>query len=124
MGVETIHDEMNFGGHRCWAEEGSEMSVYISLGAGVPDAGLVELTRRDIQRGDQGLGAMANVLKLHLFTAPRLHVQIGHGSFQGLNAGHLVETIRQFTALSPLGGLLVDLADVGDFGGELNIGGG
>jgi hypothetical protein len=41
-----------------------------------------------------------------------------------LNAGHLVETIRQFTALSPLGGLLVDLADVGDFGGELNIGGG
>jgi hypothetical protein len=72
----------------------------------------------------QGLGAMTDVLKLHLFTPSRLHVQIGHGPLQGLNAGHLVEAIGQFAALSSLGGLLIDLADVGDFGGKLRIWGG
>ena len=67
---------------------------------------------------------MTDVLKLHLFTPPRLHVQIGHGSLQSLNAGHLVEAIGQLTALSPLGSLLVELADVGDFSGKLSIRGG
>ena len=67
---------------------------------------------------------MADILKLHLFTAPRLHVQIGHGSLQRLNAGHLVEAVGQFAALRPLGSLLIDVADVGDFSGKLSIRGG
>ena len=100
------------------------MGIEILLGAGVPNGSLVDLSGGDIERRNQRLGTMAEVLKLDKGAAPGLHGDVGHRSLQGLNSGHLVQAEGQFAAFSASGGLLVDVADVFDFGSEVRVGGG
>ena len=46
---------------------------------------------RDVERRDQGSGAVPDVLELTPFDVSRLHRQARGGAFQGLDAGHLVD---------------------------------
>src|ERR1700687_4223331 len=76
---------------------------------------------RDIESGDQGLRAVAAILELAPLDLAGLHWQSRRGTFQGLNAGHLVDRDRAM-ALIGAGCGLVNLADVGALGVKGRIG--
>ena len=62
----------------------------IRFGAGIAD-GAADLAGGDIERRDQGFGAMPDVLELPPFDVPGLHRQAWRGAFQRLDPGHLVD---------------------------------
>ena len=92
----------------------------ILLGAGVADHAL-DLAGRDVEGGDQGLGAVAAVLELTPLDLARHHRQPRRDALQGLNAGHLIDRNGPM-GLIGASRSLVNLTDVGAFGIEGGIG--
>lgn len=90
MGVETIADQMPFGGLRVGGNQLLQVELVIRLGASRPNAGTHEATLSDIKTGNQGLRAMANVFKLLALGFAGAHWLGGRGTFEGLDPGHLI----------------------------------
>ena len=84
----------------------------IRLGAGIAD-GAADLAGGDIERGDQGFGAMPDVLELPPFDVPGLHRQARGGAFQRLDTGHLVDRNGLNALFGGGGGRLIHRADIG-----------
>ena len=93
------------------------------LGAAIPHRDLVNASGRDIQGGNECLGAMTNVFKFDASTAAWLQSNIGQGALQGLNPRHFIDPKGQLARLSSGSRLLVDCTDVFNFGFEGWVGG-
>ena len=83
--------------------------------------GAADFARGDIERRDQGFGAMADILELPPFDVPGLHRQARRGAFQRLDTGHLVDRDGLHTLFRGGGGRLIHRADIGALGVEVGI---
>ena len=72
------------------ANSASKVSHEIGLGAAIPYRAL-DFAGDNVEGGDQGLRAVADIFELAPFHLPWLHGQGGRGAFQRLNAGHLID---------------------------------
>ena len=84
----------------------------IGLGAAIPDSA-ADLAGGNVERGDQGFGAMPDILELPPFDVPGLHRQARGGAFQRLDAGHSVDRNGLHTLFRSGRGGLIHRADVG-----------
>src|SRR5580693_4457569 len=120
VGVEVVADDVPpcVGGGA--AQQIVEKTCKILLGPPVADHAC-DLATGDIEAGDQGLRAVASILELAPLDLAGLHWQSRRGTFQGLNAGHLVDRDRAMAVIGAGCGL-VNLADVGALGVKGRIG--
>jgi len=93
MDVEVVEDEMPGGLRRAGGEERGEIVREVLLGAGRAEA-IADLSGHDVEIGDEGGGAVADVFELAALGASRTHRLRGCGALQGLHAGHLVDVAR------------------------------
>ncbi len=91
--VEIVADDVPPGVGGGAAQLAAEKSGEILLGARVTDHAS-DLAGGDVERGDQGLSAMAAVLELTPLDLAGHHRQSRRDALQGLNAGHLVDRDR------------------------------
>ena len=100
------------GGRRRWrrGEQRLEERHEIRFGAGVPDRA-TDLASGDVERADQGFRAMPDILELPPFDVSRLHRQVLGGTFQRLDAGHLVDRDGLHALLGGSGGRLIHRAE-------------
>ena len=80
------------------------------------------LSGRHVEPGDQGLGAVADILELPPFDGTRAQGQARRTAFQSLDAGHLIERDGAHAGQRRRSGGVVDRADVGALGVEGRIG--
>ena len=92
----------------------------ICLGAAISD-GAADLASGNVECGDQGFGAMADILALPPFDVSRLHRQARRGAFQSLDTGHFVDRDSLHTLLGGGGGRLIHCADIGALRVEVGI---
>jgi hypothetical protein len=81
------------------------------------------LSGRHVEPGDQGLGAVTDILELPPFNGARTQRQARRTAFQSLDAGHLVERNGAYPGECRRFGGVVDRADVGALSVEGRIGG-
>ena len=92
----------------------------ICLGPAISD-GTEDLAGGNVECGDQGFGAMPDILELPPFDVSRLHRQAWRGAFQRLDTGHFVDRDSLHTLLGGSGGRLIHCADIGALRVELGI---
>ena len=92
----------------------------IGLGAAISD-GAADLAGGNVECGDQGFGAMPDILELPPFDVSRLHRQARRGAFQRLDTGHFVDRDSLHTLFGGGGGCLVHRADIGALRVEVGI---
>jgi hypothetical protein len=92
----------------------------ICLGAAISD-GAADLAGGNVERGDQGFGAMPDILELPPFDVTRLHWQARRGAFQRLDTGHFIDRDSLHTLRSGGGGRLIHCADIGALRVEVGI---
>ena len=80
------------------------------------------LSGRHVEPGDQGLGAVADILELPPFDGTRAQGQARRAALQGLDAGHLIKRHGAHTGERGGSSRMVDRADVGALGLEGRIG--
>jgi hypothetical protein len=121
MRVEVVADHVPTCRRRRRGEQIVQERHEIRLGAGIAD-GAADFTRGNIERGDQGFGAVPDILELPPFDVPWLYRQVRGGAFQRLDAGHLVDR-NSLHALPGGGGRgrLIHRADVGALAVEVRI---
>jgi hypothetical protein len=95
-------------------EEPQEFLVAVAGSASVDDA-----PGRDLQRGEQGGGAMSGVIVGALLGASRPHVAHGLGALQGLDLGLLIDAQHD----RAVGWVRVEPDDVVDLGCQFRVGG-
>ena len=71
-------------------EQRFQVSHEICLGTAVSN-GALHFAGNNIEGGNQGLRAVADIFELAPFYLPWLHGQGGCGAFKRLNAGHLID---------------------------------
>ena len=101
-------------------EQAFQEGHVVRLGAAVAN-GAEDLAGGDIERRDQALGAMPDILELTPFDMPRLHRQGRGGALERLNAGHLVDRHGVHILFGGSPRRLVDGADVGALGVEFGV---
>ena len=79
-----------------------EVGEKVSFRARIAHATFGQASGRHIETGNQGLGPMPGIFKLLPLALTRSHRVVGRTSFQGLNAGHLINGDGAFAALCPL----------------------
>ncbi len=124
MGVQAIHHQMPLGCLWNLGNRGLNMEQKVDFSAAIADAGSGNLSTDEIETGNQGLGAMPNVLKLPSLRIARSHGQVFDFALKSLNARHLVDTNAAFSLFSAFVCRQVDLTDVADLGIEVWVGGG
>ena len=93
VGVEIIADDAPAHARPRRGEELFEEGREVGFGAGVGD-GAADLAGDDVEAGDQGLRAMADIFELAPLDPARPHGQRGGDAFERLDAGHLVDRHR------------------------------
>lgn len=110
MNVEVVGDDgpaacLRAGGDGL-LEEASEV-FFVAGVADLPD----DLSRGDVEGGDQRLGAVAAVFELAALDPARRHRQVWGDALKCLNAGHLVDRDRAVAGCAGLQRLSVSPAD-------------
>ena len=95
MRVEVVGYHMPSRGRRAGGEQGFQEAGVVLLGVGVADDAQ-HLAGRDVEGGNQGLGAVTDVFELASHKIARAHRQIGGGALQRLHAGHLIDRHRAY----------------------------
>jgi hypothetical protein len=121
VGIEVVTDDTPRRGWRCRGEQIPHECNEILFGTGIADRA-ADLAGRDIERRDQGFGAVPDIFELAPFDMPWLHGQAFGGAFQGLDPGHLVDRNGLTTLFGQGGRRLVHRANVGAFLVEAGIG--
>jgi hypothetical protein len=92
----------------------------IRFSASIAD-GAADFARGEIERGDEGFRAVPGVLELAPFDVPWLHRQARIGTFQRLDARHLVTRNGLHALFGGARGRLIHRADIGALGVERGI---
>src|SRR3974377_2341236 len=119
MNVEIVRDDVPARGGSGAAQQAAEKAREILLRPSVADDTL-DLASGHIERGDQGLSAVALVFEFAPFDFARHHRQARRCALQCLNAGHLVDGDGA-ASIRRSGRGLVNLTDVRAFGVESRI---
>jgi hypothetical protein len=120
VGIEVVADDLPRRRRRRRGEQILQERHEIRFGAGISDRA-TDLAGGDVERADQGFRAMPDVLELPPLDVSRLHRQALGGSFQGLDAGHLVDRDGLHALLGGGGGRLIHRADIGALRVEVGI---
>src|SRR3974377_2427733 len=118
MNVEIVRDDVPARGGSGAAQQAAEKAREILLRPSVADHPLALASH--IERGDQGLSAVALVFEFAPFDFARHHRQARRCALQCLNAGHLVDGDGAASIVRSGRGL-VNLTDVRAFGVESRI---
>ncbi len=92
----------------------------IGFGSAVADNAL-HFTADDIESGDQGLRAVADIFELAPLHFSGFHGQRGGGALQRLNAGHLIDGNSADALRSRRGRFEIGGANAGAFGFEIRV---
>ena len=90
MGVEVVADDFPSRGVGVRGEQRLKVRHEIGLGPTVAD-GALHFAADNIESGDQGLRAVADIFELAALHLARFHRQRGGGSLQRLDARHLID---------------------------------
>lgn len=115
MGIEAIGDEMPFAGSAVAVNHLPDMGNIICLGTGVADHWSKNFPSHDIKAGNQGLGAVANILKLSALHQAWAHRQVGCFALDCLDTRHLISAYRAFPRLCSFYRTQIDLSNVAHF---------
>lgn len=92
------------------------MSHEVLFGSGRPHRRRSDLAGGDLKIGDQCLGSMPHVFKLHALDQARLYGSCGMGPFMGLNAGLFIRAHDMYTLFMQCWDLLIQRAERLDLG--------
>lgn len=90
MCVQMIHDPMRLGDVRARCQVRAEEVREVCFCSRWSESG-THLPSDDVEPGNEGLGAVTDVLKLATFDAPRGHRPRWSNSLKRLNSGHFVK---------------------------------
>jgi hypothetical protein len=115
MGIEIITDVVPFADGRFGADTALNMREKILFGARRLSGNGGNLPRSDVEIEGEGQRTVADVFELPAFDLARLHGQPGVFPFQGLHAGHLIQTLDAFTLFGQGWRLAIERIDVINF---------
>jgi hypothetical protein len=120
VGIEVVADDAPRRGRRRGGEQALHKGNEVLFGAGIAD-GATDRTGRDVERRDQGFGAVPDVLELPPFDVPGLHRQALRRALQCLDSGHLVDRNGLHTLFRSRGRRLIDIADASTLRIEVGV---
>jgi len=120
--LRVVHDQMPMGLRRAGGQQRREVMRKVLLGTGRAEA-VADRAGGDIEIGDEGGRAVADVLELGALDAPRAHRLRRRRPLKCLHPGHLVDAAGFDPDGSALLGALIGLADVSALGGEVGVSG-